>query len=111
MPQQRPEPLQRQHGVLNPLCSMGKLNKGILLFTFKYLFMYLFLLLRATRTARGRSQARGHIGATAAGLHHSHRNAGSLTRRARPRIESASAQLFARFVTAEPQRELPKEGM
>ena len=37
----------------------------------------LFLLVRATPKAYGGSQARGLIGATAVGLHHSHSNAGS----------------------------------
>ena len=41
-----------------------------------YLFIYLFSLFRAALTAYGGSQARGLIGA-AAGLHHSHSNAGS----------------------------------
>ena len=38
---------------------------------------FLFLVFRATPTAYGNSQARGLIGATAAGLHHSHSNVGS----------------------------------
>ena len=36
-----------------------------------YLFIYLFLLFRAAPMAYRGSQARGRIGATAAGLHHS----------------------------------------
>ena len=40
------------------------------------LFIY-FLLFRATPEANGSSQARGRIGAVAAGLYHSHSNAGS----------------------------------
>ena len=43
---------------------------------FYYLFIY-FLLFRATGAAYGSSQARSQIRATAAGLHHSHSNAGS----------------------------------
>ena len=39
--------------------------------------VFLFLLFRAAPVAYGSSQARGRIGATAAGLHHSHSNAGS----------------------------------
>ena len=38
---------------------------------------FLFFLFRAKPTAYGSSQARGQIGAAAAGLHHSHSNAGS----------------------------------
>lgn len=45
-----------------------------LLFTF-----FFFLLFRATPVAYGSSQARGRIGAAAAGLCHSHSNARSLT--------------------------------
>ena len=40
-------------------------------------WVILFLLFRAALAAYGGSQARGRIGATAAGLHHSHRNMGS----------------------------------
>ena len=47
---------------------------------FYFLFVCLFLLFRATPTAYGDSQARGPIGVTAAGLHHSHSNAGSKPR-------------------------------
>ena len=38
---------------------------------------FFVLLFRATPSAYGGSQARGHIGAVAAGLHHSHSNKGS----------------------------------
>ena len=38
-----------------------------------------FVFSRAAHTAYGGSQARGQIGAVAAGLYHSHSNAGSLT--------------------------------
>ena len=41
-----------------------------------YLFIYFFLF-RVVLVAYGNSQARGHIGAAAAGLHHSHSNGGS----------------------------------
>ena len=40
-------------------------------------FLSFFCLSRATPTAYGGSQARGHIGAASAGLHHSHSNMGS----------------------------------
>ena len=45
------------------------LSDTVLLF-----FLICFLLLRATPAAYGDSQARGPIGATTAGLHHSHSN-------------------------------------
>ena len=38
------------------------------------LFMYFVFLFRATPAAHGISQARGQIGAAAAGLHHNHSN-------------------------------------
>ena len=43
-------------------------------FIFIYLFIYLFAFSRATPTAYGGSQARGQIGAVAAGLRKSHSN-------------------------------------
>ena len=42
-----------------------------------YLFIYLFISSRAAPAAYGGSQARGLIGAVAAGLPHSHSNEGS----------------------------------
>ena len=56
--------------------------------------------------AYGGSQARSRIGAAAASLHRSHSNARSLTHWERPGIEPASSWILARFVTAEPSREL-----
>ena len=44
---------------------------------YKEFFVCLFLLFRTALEAYGGSQARGRIGAVAAGLHHSHSNAGS----------------------------------
>ena len=51
-----------------------------------YLFIYLFIFVfsRAAPEAYGGSQARGPIGAVAAGLHQSHSNAGS-----EPRLQPA----------------------
>ena len=43
----------------------------------KFLFCFVFYFFRAAPATYGNSQARGQIGATAAGLHHSHNNAGS----------------------------------
>ena len=48
------------------------------LFSF-FFFLFVFCLFRAAPAAYGGSQARGSVGATAAGLHPSHSNAGSLT--------------------------------
>ena len=42
-----------------------------------FTFLGFFWLFRAALAAYGGSQARGRIGTTAAGLHHSHSNAGS----------------------------------
>ena len=50
----------------------------IVFFHFLFLFYFiLFLLFRAALMAYGDAQARGPIGATAVGLHHSHSNAGT----------------------------------
>ena len=44
----------------------------------KYILVFvLFCFVRAITATCGSSQAKGQIGATAAGLHHSHNNAGS----------------------------------
>ena len=45
--------------------------------SFSHLPIIYFLLFRAASTAYGNSQARGRIGAVAAGLHHIHSNMGS----------------------------------
>ena len=54
------------------LCPFGGGGKVCL---FVCLF-WSFVFFRAARTAYGGSQARGRIGAAAAGLHHSHSNGG-----------------------------------
>ena len=54
------------------LKDLGKESK----FSFN-LFFFFLLLFRAAPEVYGGSQARGQIGATAAGLHHSHSNARS----------------------------------
>ena len=46
-------------------------------FVFWFFVFCLFAVSRATTVAHGGSQARGLIGAIAAGLHHSHSHAGS----------------------------------
>ena len=57
---------------------------------------------RATLVAYGGSQARGRIGAVAAGLHHSHSHTRSSMHGARPGIEPASLRMLVRFLSTEP---------
>ena len=52
-------------------------DSGISTFNNVLLVFITFLLFRATPTTYGSFQARGLIGSTAAGLHHSHSNVGS----------------------------------
>ena len=90
---------------------------------------FLVCLLRATPVSYGGSQARGQIRATAASLCHSRQpvpqpqqhgiqaasvtyviaygSTRSLTHRARPGIKPTSSWILVRFVTTEPQWELP----
>ena len=56
--------------------------------------------------AYGGSQARGLIRATAAGLPHSHSNAGSLAHWVRPGMEPATSWFPVRFVSTAQRREL-----
>ena len=63
------------------------------------------MLFRVACAAYGSSQARGRIRATAAGLHHSHSNTGSLNYQARPGIKLMSSWILVGLVTTEPQRE------
>ena len=60
---------------------------------------HFFLLPRTTLVTYGNSQARGWIGATVAGLHHSHSNAGSLTQWIRAGIKPTSLWILVRFLT------------
>ena len=85
-----------------------------------YFLFGVFLLFRAAPVAYGSSQAKGWMGATAAGLHHSHSNIGyatytiahgntrSLTHWARPGIEPSSSWMLVGFTSTVPQRELLK---
>ena len=61
-------------------------------------YLFIYLLCRAAPTAYEGSQARGQIGATAAGLHHSHSNARSLTHCLRPGIEPATSWFLDSFL-------------
>ena len=67
---------------------------------------FFFGLFWATPMAYEGPQATGQIGATAASLHHSHSNAGSLTHLVRPGIKPVSSWILVVFATTEPQREL-----
>ena len=93
-----------------------------LFFLPSFLFFFLSCLFRAEPVAYGSSQARGRIGAAAAGLHHNHSNSrpephlqptpqltampDPLTHWVRPGIRPASSGMLVRFVSTEPQWEL-----
>ena len=57
--------------------TLTSIYESILLFKLKKIFFSVFAFSRAAPVARGGSQARGLIGAVAAGLHQSHSNSGS----------------------------------
>ena len=91
------------------------LHSGFSIFWF-CLFVCLFVF-RATPAAYGASQARGLIGATAAGLQHriwaatvayttAHSNARSLTHWLRPGIKLATSSFLVRSFSTAPHREL-----
>jgi len=82
---------------LNDILCDGQYD---LLTTCVFLFFSFFGRFRAAPSARGGSQARGRIRAPAAGLHHSHSHA---------RSEPAFSRILVGFVSATPQRELPRE--
>ena len=71
-----------------------------------FFFFSSFCSLGPHPAASGSSPARGRIGATAAGLHHSHSNTGSLTHWVRPGIEPAPSWLLVQFISPAPQQEL-----
>ena len=60
-------------GFCQPFPNLGKVNA----FSFSFFFFLSFVLFRATLATYGGPQASGLIGAVAAGLRHSHSNAGS----------------------------------
>ena len=68
--------------------------------------VFFFCFFRASPAACGRSQARGQIEATAAGLHHSDGNTRALTHWARPGIKPASSWFLVGFINHWAQREL-----
>ena len=55
----------------------GQVTKVLIGVWMLLLLLLFFCLFRAAPMAYGRSQVRGRIGTAAAGLHHSHSNAGS----------------------------------
>ena len=62
----------------DPEPYLSKTFKGLWVVNSQFSFiLFLFFLFRAIPVAYGNSQARGRIGATAAGLRHSHSNARS----------------------------------
>ena len=69
------------------------------------IIIYLLSFFRATPAAYGGSQDRCQIRNIAAGLCHSHSNAGSLTHWPRPGIKPASAWMLFRFICTEPWQE------
>ena len=68
-----------------------------------YLFFFVFCLFGAIPLTYGGSQARGLIRATAAGLHHSHSNARSLTHWAWSGIKPATSWFLVGFVSTAPR--------
>ena len=62
------------------ICLCTSLNKYVFLKIYLFIYFVFFAISRAALVAYGGSQARGLIGAVAAGLHHSHSNTGSKPR-------------------------------
>ena len=77
-------------------------------FTLYLFYFFVFCIFRAIPVAYGGSQARGQIGAAAAGLPQLTAMLGSLTHWTRPGIEHESSWMLVRFVSAGPQWELPQ---
>ena len=68
-----PRPQLRQVRILNPLRHSG----NSIMFQFYFIiYLFIYLLFRAAPAADEGSQARGQMGATAAGLRHSPSNVG-----------------------------------
>ena len=73
---------------------------------FIYSFIYLFLVSLEPHPRHMEVPRLGVESAVAAGLHHSHSNARSLTHWVRPEIKPATSKILVRFVTLEPWWEL-----
>ena len=101
---------QRRPGVAM-LLSIGKKNN--FMDTKKSCFClfvcFVFCLFRAAVAAYGCSQARGLIGATAAGLHHSSQQCQILNPLSKARIEPATSWLLVGFISTVPRREFPRK--
>ena len=110
----------RIHVALPPRPTWDRRCPSLLLFCFFFFFSFAFF--RTVPMAHGSSQARGQIGAVTAGLHHSHSNTrsktvcdlhrssqqcGILNPQSKARDGTLVLMVLVRFITAEPQRELP----
>ena len=101
------------------VCVCINIYLSIYLSIYIYIYIFFFLSFRAAPIAYGSFQARGPIGAAAAGIHHGHSSGGSelhlwptpqlmaMPHWGRPGIEPTSSRMLVGFVTAEPQQELP----
>ena len=67
----------RPHGSQSGLLLLSHIGNSNYLFMYVCMYVFMYFLFRATPTTYESSQARGLIGAAAAGLHHSNSNAGS----------------------------------
>ena len=88
--------------ILNPLCHSGHTYTINRYYTkefqlLNFVFVFDFFLFRAAPEEYGSSQVRGWIGVAAAGLHHSHSHAKSLTHWVRPGIEPASSWILVGY--------------
>ena len=81
-------------------CFVDYFMQVIIILSF---FLNLF---RAKGATYRSSQARGGIGAVTASLHHSHRNARSLTHCMRPGMEPATSWFLVGFISAAPWQDL-----
>ena len=101
-------------GGFHVLCALKSICRPFFLLFLSLFFLCLFM---AIPMVYGSSQARGWIGAAAAGHSHgriqtasstyttTHSNAGSLTHWARPGIEPLSSWILVWFITAKPRWE------
>ena len=74
-----------------------------------FVFYFCFLGLHVWHAEVPRLETESSCSCQPAPQHHSHRNTGSLTHRARPGIQPASSWILVRFITPGPRRELLSE--